>query len=136
MHGEVLVLEHEPEVGVGRGVGAGRLGGREFHGHDGAALQQGGGAQRLAVGAHALVGDQTGGLGTGERELVGEKAVEALGERHHDAEGGAVGGHEGAVPASFAAPPPRARPSSHSDTASAIAPTEMAESATLKVGQR
>src|SRR5207237_1203769 len=70
---------------------------------------------------------------TGQRELIGEEAVETLGLGNDDAEGD--GGHQGsAALASFARS--CARPSSQSDTASAIAPTVMAESATLKVGQR
>src|SRR5207245_2756293 len=98
-----------------------------------AALQPGGGTQGPPVARDVLGGDDAGGDGTGQGELIGEEAVETLGLGSDDAEGD--GGHQGpAALASFARS--CARPSSHSDTASAIAPTVMAESATLKVGQR
>src|SRR5207247_249670 len=68
-------------------------------------------------------------------ELIGEKAVEALGLGGDDAErdGGRRHGCSTAL-ASLARS--CARPSSQRETASAIAPTVMAESATLNVGQR
>src|SRR5206468_3363276 len=93
------------------------------------------GAERLSGGGDALVGDEAGGDGAREGELIGEEAVEALGLGDGDAEGDGGGRHQcPAAPASFARS--CARPSSQRETASAIAPTVMAESATLNVGQR
>src|SRR5258708_6595924 len=104
-HREVLVFEHEAQLGVRRRVGAGHGVGRELDGDFGAALEQGGRAQRAVGGRHELLGDETGGLCARQRELVGEKAVEALGGRGRDAEpdGEGRGGAHGAaaVPASF-----------------------------------
>src|SRR5437763_1331106 len=132
--GEVLVFIGEREIAVGGGVAPGRrLLGRQLHGHHGAALQLDRGAQRAPVTRDVFVGDEAGGDGAGQRELIGEETVETLGLGNDHAEGD--GGHQGsAALASFARS--CARPSSQSDTASAIAPTVMAESATLKVGQR
>src|SRR3989441_10315104 len=91
------------------------------------------GPERRAITGDALLGDQAGGDGAGQRELIGDEAVETLGLGRGDTE--RDGGHQGsAALASFARS--CARPSSQSVTASAIAPTVMAESATLKVGQR
>src|SRR5207237_3741261 len=133
-HREVLVLVGKGEVAMGGRVARrGRLVGRELDRHHGPALQHGGGTQRPPVAGDVLVGDEAGGEGTGQRELIGAEAVETLGLGNDDAEGD--GGQPGsAALASF--PRSCARPSSQSDTASAIAPTVMAESATLKVGQR
>src|SRR2546430_2493310 len=132
--GEVLVFIGEREVAVGGGVAPGRrLLGRQLDRHHGAARQLDRGAQRAPVTGDVFVGGEAGGDGAGQRELIGEETVETLGLGHDDAEGD--GGHQGsAALASFARS--CARPSSQSDTASAIAPTVMAESATLKVGQR
>src|SRR6266436_5840321 len=133
-HGEVLVFVREAEIAVGGSVGLGRrLFGRQLDGHHGAALQLDRGAQRAALTGDAFVGDDAGGDGARQRQLVGEEPVEALGFGGDDAE--RDGGHQCcAAPASFARS--WARPSSQRETASAIAPTVMAESATLKVGQR
>src|SRR5438034_351597 len=133
-HREVLVLVREAEVAVGGGVALGRrCFGRQLDGHDGTALELDRGAKRAAVTGDAFVGDDAGGDGAGQRELVGEEPVEALGFGGDDAEG--HGGHQCcAAPASFARS--CARPSSQREIASAIAPTVIAESATLKVGHR
>src|SRR6266699_1242499 len=121
-------------AGVGGGVALGRrCFGRQLDGHDGTALELDRGAKRAAVTGDAFVGDDAGGDGAGQRELVGEESVEALGFGGDDAEG--HGGHQCcAAPASFARS--CARPSSQREIASAIAPTVIAESATLKVGHR
>src|SRR5438093_1209064 len=133
-HREVLVFVCEGEVAVGGGVALGRrCFGRQLDRHDGAALELDRGAERAAVAGDAFVGDDAGGDGAGQRELVGEEPVEALGFGGDDAEG--HGGHQCcAAPASFARS--CARPSSQREIASAIAPTVIAESATLKVGHR
>src|SRR5207302_9749058 len=112
----------------------------ELHSHHRDTLQPGRGAERRAVTGDAFIGDEAGGDGAGQRELIGHEAVEPLGFGGDDAERDSAGlrdggGHQGsAALASFARS--CARPSSHRETASAIAPTVMAESATLKVGQR
>ena len=132
-HGEVLVFVDEAELplcGGGRCIRARRLFRRKIDADLDAALEQRRGAQRAAGGGDALVGDETGGLSAGESELVGEKAVEAFRRVDRDAKHD----HGAAVPASFARS--CARPSSHREMASATAPTVIAESATLKVGQR
>src|SRR5437762_3592770 len=134
-HRQVLVFEHEIELRMrgGGGVAARPLCGGEIHAHHGAAFQPRRGAERRAVTGDAFIGDEAGGDGAGEGELIGHEAVEPLGYGGDDAEGSS--GHQGsAALASFARS--CARPSSQSETASAIAPTVMAESATLKVGQR
>src|SRR5581483_2433556 len=110
-----------------------RLGLGEVHGHHGPAAQPRRRAQRPAAGRDAPRGDQLPRRGARHRQLIGEKAVEALGLGDGDAEGDDRR-HCSAVRASFARS--CARPSSHSEIASAIAPTLMAESATLNVGQR
>src|SRR3989449_8359251 len=104
-----------------------------FHGNEGAALELHGRAERPTGGGDALVGDEAGGDGAGKGKLVREEAVEALGLRDGDAEGD--GGHHGSA-ARASSPRGCCRPSSQRETASAIAPTVMAESATLNVGQR
>src|SRR5207244_12452245 len=117
----------------GGGVAARRLLGRELDAHHGPTLQPRRGAERRSVTGDALIGDEAGGDGAGQRELIGHEAVEPLGFGGADAEGNS--GHQGsAALASFARS--CARPSSQSETARAIAPTVIAESATLKVGQR
>src|SRR5437867_69333 len=89
--------------------------------------------QSRGVAVEPAAGGGAGGDGAGQRELTGDEAVEALGLGGGEAE--RDGGHQGsAAVASFARS--CARPSSQRETASAIAPTVMAESATLKVGQR
>src|SRR5207247_1387778 len=100
-----------------------------------AGLQPCGGTQRTAARADALVSDEAGRDRARHGELIGEKAVEALGLGGDDAErdGGRRHGCSTAL-ASLARS--CARPSSQRETASAIAPTVMAESATLNVGQR
>src|SRR6266568_863023 len=71
--------------------------------------------------------------GAAFHEHVDQRVVPVTGAGGDDAEG--HGGHQcGAAPASFARS--WARPSSQRETASAIAPTVIAESATLKVGHR
>ena len=133
-HREVLVLvdETHPRAlsGGDRCICARWRFGGKLDAHLRAALEQRRGAQRPAAGGDALVGDETGGLGAGQGELVGEKAIEALRRGDRDAKHD----HGAAVPASFARS--CARPSSHREMASATAPTVIAESATLKVGQR
>src|SRR6266516_898484 len=134
-HGEVLVFEHEAQLRMrGRGgVAARRLLGGELDAHHGPTLQPRRGAERRSVTGDAFIGDEAGGDGAGQRELIGHEAVEPLGFGGDDAE--CNGGHQGsAALASFARS--CARPSSQSETARAIAPTVIAESATLKVGQR
>src|SRR5438309_152595 len=135
-HGEVLVLEHEGQRVVSGGIApGGRRVGRERDRDDRAALQPCGGAQWPTARADALVGDEAGRDRARQGELIGEKAVEALGLGGDDAErdGGRRHGCSTAL-ASLARS--CARPSSQRETASAIAPTVMAESATLNVGQR
>src|SRR5882672_9192798 len=129
-HREVLVLIHEIQSGVvGRvnawGCFVGQLD-RDFH----PAFQKRRGAQRFAAHGHALVGDEASGLGTRKGELVSEKTVETF-SGSNDTESDVQGS---AARASFARC--CARPSCHSESPSAIAPIVMAESATLKVGQR
>src|SRR5438445_507607 len=134
-HREVLVLEHEVQLSPrdSGGVCARLLLGGELDAHHGTALQPGRGPERRTVTGDAFVGDEAGGYRAGQRELIGYEAVEPLGFGGDDAE--RDGGHQGsAALASFARS--CARPSSQRETASAIAPTVMAESATLKVGQR
>src|SRR5712692_335221 len=133
-HRELLVFVREGEVAVGGGVALGRwFFGWQLDGDDGAALELDRSAERATVTGDAFVGDDAGGNGAGQRELVGEEPVEALGFGGDDAEG--HGGHQCcAAPASFARS--CARPSSQREIASAIAPTVIAESATLKVGHR
>src|SRR6266702_185515 len=133
-HREVLVFVGKREIAMGgRIAGWGRLVGRELDRHHGPALELRGGTEGSPVAGDVLVGDEAGGGGTRQRKLIGEEAVETLSLGNDDAE--RDGGHQGsAALASFARS--CARPSSQSDTASAIAPTVMAESATLKVGQR
>src|SRR3989441_6270477 len=132
-HGEVLILVHEAQLPMSRGVRAGRVLRGELDRHYRAALQPGRGAQRRAVAGDAFGGDEAGGDSAGQRKLIGDEAVETLGLGGRDTE--RDGGHQGsAALASFARS--CARPSSQRETASAIAPTVMAESATLKVGQR
>src|SRR5438105_9210040 len=134
-HREVLVLEHEVQLSRrdSGGVCARLLLGGELDAHHGTALQPGRGPERRTVTGDAFVGDEAGGYRAGQRELIGYEAVEPLGFGGDDAE--RDGGHQGsAALASFARS--CARPSSQRETASAIAPTVIAESATLKVGQR
>src|SRR5207247_522465 len=134
-HREVRVFVDERQVAVRGGVAPGRRLVRrgELHGNEGAALELHGRAERPTGGGDALVGDEAGGDGAGKGELVREEAVEALGLRDGDAEGD--GGHHGSA-ARASSPRGCCRPSSQRETASAIAPTVMAESATLNVGQR
>src|SRR5204862_3223732 len=134
-HREVLVRGHEVQRSLrdSGGVRARLLLGGELDAHHGTALQPGRGPERRTVTGDAFVGDEAGGYRAGQRELIGYEAVEPLGFGGDDAE--RDGGHQGsAALASFARS--CARPSSQRETASAIAPTVMAESATLKVGQR
>ena len=55
------------------------LGGGNADRHPVAAGEGMGGAGGAAADRHGLVGDEPGGLGSGERELIGEEAVEAFG---------------------------------------------------------
>ncbi len=84
--GEVLVLVDDGERDGGGAERAGRLVLGEPDGDQLAAGEDPGGAGGLAVDGHRLVGDEPGGLGAGEAELVGEEAVEALGLRGDDGE--------------------------------------------------
>src|SRR5207247_3135856 len=66
-------------------------------------------------------------------DQVLKDGVDAVGMRYYDVEGD--GGNHGSA-ARASSPRGCCRPSSQRETASAIAPTVMAESATLNVGQR
>src|SRR3989441_170346 len=134
-HGEVLVLEHEGQRVVSGGIApGGRRVGRERDRDDRAALQPCGGAQWPAARADALVGDEAGRDRARHGELIGQKAVEALGLGGDDAERDG-GRRHGCSTALASLAPSCARPSSPRETASAIAPSVMAESATLNVGR-
>src|SRR5205807_4239739 len=135
-HGEVLVLEHEGQRLVGRGIApGGRRVGWERDRDDGAALQPRGGAQRPPARADALGGHEPGRDRARQGKLIGEEAVETLGLGGDDAESDG-GRRHGCSTALASLARSCARPSSQRETASAIAPTVMAESATLNVGQR
>src|SRR5206468_3332776 len=103
--------------------------------HDAGPALRPGRERRAPPRADGLVGEGAGRDGARHGELIGEKAVEAVGLGGDDAErdGGRRHGCSTAL-ASLARS--CARPSSQRETASAIAPTVMAESATLNVGQR
>src|SRR2546428_395506 len=135
-HGEVLVFEHEGQRLVSGGIGpGGRCVGWERDRDDGAALQPRGGAQRPPDRADALGGHEPGRDRARQGKLIGEEAVETLGLGGDDAESDG-GRRHGCSTALASLARSCARPSSQRETASAIAPTVMAESATLNVGQR
>ncbi len=81
-HREVLVLEHDVERDGGGAQRAGRL---VVGNRDARRARRGRGVREARAGAPftltALVGDQAGGLGAREAQLIGEKAVEPLGGR-------------------------------------------------------
>src|SRR5258705_3453183 len=130
-HREVFVFVYESQVGVCGRVGGWRRLGAELHVDFRAALEQARRRQRASGAGHEFVGDEASGLRAGDSELIGEEAVEALGGARHDAKDD---GHGSAACASLVCW--CARPSCQSESASATAPTVIAESATLNVGQR
>src|SRR6267378_1279076 len=129
-HGEMLVLVDEIQIGVERRVTAWRVFVRQLDRYFRPTFQDGRGAQRFAARGHAFIGDEASGLCAGESELVSEKPVETFRLNNHTKSEG----QGSAARASFARC--CARPSCHSESPSAIAPTVIAESATLNVGQR
>src|SRR2546430_10854002 len=100
------------------------LRGRESKVDHGPRLQPRRGAERRSVTGDALIGNEAGGDGAGQRELIGHEAVEPLGFGGDDAE--CNGGHQGSAP-----PAPFARsfapPSSPTGTPTGIAPPVIAE---------
>src|ERR1043166_1074069 len=117
-----------------RGEGARGLVLGERHLDQVAAGRLPGGARHPPVDPHAARGDEARGLSSGETQLIGEKAVQALGPGTGDGEGD--GGQGPAQAEEAASRLARRASSSQSETARAIAPQLTPMSATLKVGQR
>src|SRR5437762_8628381 len=128
--GEVLVFKDEPQLRVRRGERPRRFLFRELHRDLDPGLEHRGCTQRLAARGHAFIGDEASGLCTRDGELVGEEAIEAF-SRANNTEGDVQGSAARASLARCCA-----RPSCQSESPRAMAPIVMAESATLKVGQR
>ena len=77
--GKVLVFEDEREGDGGRWERSGRFVVRDLNRYDLTPGKESGSASEFSVDGNPLVCNQTRGLGPGDRHLVGEKPIEALG---------------------------------------------------------
>ena len=84
--GKVLVLENEREGDGGRLERSGRLVVRDLNRYDLTPGEEPGGASYFSVDRNPLVCDQTRGLGSRDRHLVGKKPIQALGFRTNNSE--------------------------------------------------